>query len=74
MWQECQQRPRLIDGEPTHAIEDVVAHYQTSTGSVYYAIKWAGYECPTWELESDLDGCVELSTPSCMRLAPVLEA
>ena len=66
-WQECRQRPFIIDGELEHDIEKIVGHYESQTGSVYYAVKWVDFECPTWELEDDLSSC-QLITEYCMHL------
>ncbi|KAK3933477.1 hypothetical protein QBC46DRAFT_368726 [Diplogelasinospora grovesii] len=68
IWQECRQRPRIIDGEADCEIEEIVGHYQAQSGPVYYAIKWVGYECPTWELEDDLHGYSQLLTQYCRHL------
>lgn len=57
VWQECRQRPRIIDGKFEHEIEEIVGHYESWTGSVYYAIKWMDYKCPTWESEEDMLTC-----------------
>ena len=62
IWQECRQRPRFIEGEPDCEIREIVGHYYTQTGLVYYAILWMEYECPTWELEENLDSCSQLIT------------
>ena len=63
IWQECRQRPRFIEGEPeSDEIRKIIGHYYSQTGLVYYAIMWAEYMCPTWELEEDLDSCSQLIT------------
>lgn len=67
MWQECRQRPFITQGEYGYEIEEVFGHYETQTGSVYYAVKWVDYECPTWELEDDLYDS-NLTTEYCMHL------
>ncbi|KEY63885.1 hypothetical protein S40285_08976 [Stachybotrys chlorohalonatus IBT 40285] len=70
IWQECRQRPFISDGdlgELENEIEEIVGHYEAPTGSIYYAVKWVGYECPTWELEDDLGGGRQI-TDYCMHL------
>ncbi|KAH8655519.1 hypothetical protein BX600DRAFT_385289 [Xylariales sp. PMI_506] len=57
IWQECRQSPWITDGEVEGEIEEIIGHYESDTGSVYYAIKWMDYECPTWELEEDVLTC-----------------
>ncbi|KAK4206201.1 hypothetical protein QBC37DRAFT_301271 [Rhypophila decipiens] len=70
VWQECRQRPFITEGEYGE-IEQVFGHYENPTGSVYYAVKWTDYECPTWELEDDLYDS-QLTTEYCIHL-PGLE-
>lgn len=36
--------------------EYVVGDYVSTVGNVYWAIKWSGFDCPTWVLEDDLVG------------------
>ncbi|KAH6881185.1 hypothetical protein B0T10DRAFT_411212 [Thelonectria olida] len=52
VWQECRQRPRLGDEGSELKAREVVGHYESRSGSVYLAVRWEGYEGPTWELES----------------------
>ncbi|KAL0929615.1 uncharacterized protein CTRU02_215514 [Colletotrichum truncatum] len=54
LWQECVQRPHLINGAWDFDVESIVACYETDSGHLYYGVKWAGYECPTWETENDI--------------------
>ncbi|KAK2038267.1 hypothetical protein LY76DRAFT_515722 [Colletotrichum caudatum] len=54
VWQEGAQRPHIVEGQCGYVLDSVVGHYEATNGAVYYGVKWAGYECPTWELESDL--------------------
>ena len=67
VWQECRQRPFILDGEIEYEIEEIVGHYEAQTGSVYYAVKWSDYECPTWELEDNLRS-TRFITEYCMQL------
>lgn len=67
VWQECHQRPYIIEGESDYDVKEILGHYESPNGSVYYAVKWIGYECPTWELEDDLWGC-RLITTYCLSL------
>jgi hypothetical protein len=67
VWQECRQRPFIINGESEFEIQGIIGHYETQTGAVYYAVKWIHYECPTWELEDDLWNC-QLITDYCLYL------
>ena len=60
--QECKQRPRFIEGQPEYKIREIIGHYFAETGSIYYAILWVDYTCPTWELEDDLESCSQLVT------------
>ncbi|OHE90472.1 hypothetical protein CORC01_14238 [Colletotrichum orchidophilum] len=54
VWQECAQRPHIVEGQSSHVLESIAGHHEATNGTVLYGVKWAGYECPTWELESDL--------------------
>ncbi|KAH7303147.1 hypothetical protein B0I35DRAFT_365538 [Stachybotrys elegans] len=67
VWQECCQRPFIIDGESVNEIKEIVGHHEDQTGCVYYAVKWTDYECPTWELEDDL-GNHQIITEYCLQL------
>lgn len=69
-WEEAHQRPRVSDGELEGILEDILGFWETAKGSVYCAVKWVGYECPTWELEQDLQQCSNLSER--LGAAPVL--
>ncbi|KAK1656939.1 hypothetical protein BDP55DRAFT_738597 [Colletotrichum godetiae] len=51
---ECAQRPHMIDGHSSYVPESIAGHHEAGNGAVLYGVKWIGYECPTWELESDL--------------------
>ncbi|KAJ3497419.1 hypothetical protein NLG97_g1924 [Lecanicillium saksenae] len=51
---EWQQPPRIINGELPCDIEFVIGDYQSAAGNTYLAVKWRGYDCPTWELEEDV--------------------
>jgi hypothetical protein len=72
LWQECRQRPYIIDGESDYEIEEILGHYETESGTVYYAVKWIDYECPTWELEDDLWSC-RLITSYCLHLTQLTQ-
>jgi len=52
IWQDCWSQPRINDGELEHEIKGKVGHYESQTGSVYYAV--VNYGCSTWELEEDI--------------------
>jgi hypothetical protein len=67
LWQECRQRPYIIDGESDYEIEQILGHYESQSGDIHYAVKWIDYECPTWELEDDLWSC-RLITTYCLDL------
>lgn len=51
LWQEFRQCPRTQDLDN---IEDIIGHYESNSGKIYYAVKWSDYACPTWELEEDM--------------------
>lgn len=53
-WQECAQRPHMFEGHSSYVPESIVGHHEAANGEVLYGVKWVGYGCPTWELESDL--------------------
>lgn len=72
VWMESRQRPQIVGGELQEKVEHIVGHFQDESGEIYYAVKWAGYECPTWELESDLHTCSDITTRYCKGLASVL--
>lgn len=72
VWQECRQRPFIMEGESEYEIEEILGHYETQTGAVYYAVKWFDYECPTWELEDDLWSS-RLITDYCLQLPSLIE-
>lgn len=72
VWTESRQRPQIVEGELQEKVEHIVGHFQDEAGEIYYTVKWAGYECPTWELESNLQTCSNLTTQYCRGLAPVL--
>ncbi|CAM1503404.1 Fc.00g081800.m01.CDS01 [Cosmosporella sp. VM-42] len=56
VWQECRQAPWIGCGEGADGVEQIVGqHRQPDTGLTYVGVKWKGYECPTWELESEVD-------------------
>lgn len=52
LWQDFVQAPRGIDEDSV--VEKIIGHYEAYLGEVYYAVKWFGYACPTWEIEEDL--------------------
>ena len=47
--------------EHEREIEAVIGHHE-HLGEVYVAVKWAGRECPTWEIEYSLDHSQKLLT------------
>lgn len=67
LWQECRQKPFIIDGEVDSDIEEIVGHHEDESGAIHYAVKWLDYECPTWESEADLYTC-PLITDYCLNL------
>ncbi|KAI1857233.1 uncharacterized protein JN550_013368 [Neoarthrinium moseri] len=54
LWQEMRQRPKAGAEFTDHEIQEIIGHYELEDGRLFYAIKWAGYECPTWEPEGSL--------------------
>jgi hypothetical protein len=55
------QHPRFLPAENGCAIEAVIGHHEGDNGNLYMAVKWIDYECPTWELESDLANSGQLT-------------
>ncbi|KAH7115701.1 hypothetical protein EDB81DRAFT_655755 [Dactylonectria macrodidyma] len=53
-WQESRQPPHVMESDSECIVEEVIGYYKADSGHEYVAIKWQDYECPTWELESDL--------------------
>ena len=51
---EWEQPSRSVDNEFPREIELVIGEHQTAAGNTYLAVKWQGYDCPTWELEEDV--------------------
>ncbi|KAH6645701.1 hypothetical protein BKA67DRAFT_503388, partial [Truncatella angustata] len=49
VWQESQQRPNAAEGFVGYEIENIIGHYEFDNGRLFYAVKWSGYNCPTWE-------------------------
>ncbi|KAL5901709.1 hypothetical protein ACKVWC_011403 [Pyricularia oryzae] len=76
-WQEAGQKPRFTDYSSDLEIEQIFGHYESPEGLVYYAVKWAGYACPTWESDINYsckhvaDYHQRLSAPG-LALAPIL--
>ncbi|KAH8659437.1 hypothetical protein BGZ61DRAFT_433541 [Ilyonectria robusta] len=54
LWQDFRQCPNVMQCDSECSVEAVIGYYQSDTGNNYVAVKWQDYECPTWELESDL--------------------
>lgn len=52
--EELQSQPRVTTSEMDLGIEYVIGDCTSSSGKTYLAVKWRGYEYPTWEEEDDL--------------------
>ncbi len=52
--QVFQHHPHVVDRMINGKIEAIVGDYQSSSGNVYFGVKWEGYDCPTWELEEEI--------------------
>ncbi|KAH6872009.1 hypothetical protein B0T10DRAFT_362788, partial [Thelonectria olida] len=53
----CRQRPYLgdeVSEQEVKEIKEVFGCHECGGGSSYLAVRWEGYEGPTWELESRL--------------------
>lgn len=62
LWQDFQQQPRVADGRAAFPVETILGNYQSPSGNVYLSVKWRGYDCPTWELEEDMEHHLQLET------------
>ncbi|KAI5465168.1 hypothetical protein BGZ63DRAFT_351236 [Mariannaea sp. PMI_226] len=59
-WQECRQRPYLSEKgleQEAKDIKEVFGYHECEDGKLYFAVRWEGYECPTWEPEPRLASC-----------------
>ncbi|KAH6653373.1 hypothetical protein BKA67DRAFT_519113 [Truncatella angustata] len=54
VWQETCQRPVATGDMMDYEMEDIVGHHEYENGRLFYAVKWTGRDCPTWEPEEDL--------------------
>jgi len=71
VWQETRQRPSICGGTMECDIEDVFGYCEAGNGSIYYAVKWFNYECPTWELEHNIQNYNLLKWQSSNRKLPI---
>ncbi|KAM3518601.1 hypothetical protein MY4038_010057 [Beauveria bassiana] len=51
---EWERPSRGIDNRLPRDVELVIGDHQSAAGNTYLAVKWWGYDCPTWELEEDV--------------------
>ena len=53
LWNDFHQKP-LLGERQYQEIEEICGFCELRNGDVYYAVRWLGYTCPTWELERPL--------------------
>lgn len=62
LWQDFQHQPRVADDGASFEVEAILGDYRSPSGNVYLGVKWRGYDCPTWELEEDMEHHLQLQT------------
>jgi hypothetical protein len=56
--QGLQSQPHILatEAEADYGIESIIGRYLSASGHMYLAVKWRGFQCPTWEEEETLLG------------------